>query len=550
MRKHDIVGLSIALVDDQRVVWAQGFGHADKEANVPATADTLYRVASISKLFTATAAMQLAERGQLDIDRPLQDYIPGFSIQTRYAQSAPITPRTLMTHHAGLPRDVLKGMVTRQPQPFGSVVEDLRTSTMAYAPGTLFSYSNTGVTLLGQAIENVSGVAFAEHMQRTVLHPLGMSHSSFRTGVSDGPLMSKGYHKGQLAEQFALRDVPAGGLNSSVTELSRFVSMVFADGKAGGHQILQPHTLRTMLQPQNLAVPLDFDLLMGLGWMLGSLGKTPIEGAGLLAQHGGALQAFRGQLKILPAHKLGVVILANSSSAGEAIDEIANDALSLALEAKTGIRPTEPPRQQHTEARLPESALEEYPGRYTTMAGLARIRADGTRLKADAMQRNFDLVPRGSGQLQLRYSLLGLLRIPLGPLDDIGLSLRSVAGRQVLVAHANGQEVLVGQKMALAAAPITPAWRQRLGSYEIEDGGNDHLFTRNIRLIEDQGQLVVDVAIEDEPARTRIPLKPLSDTEALLLGLLDDGGETLGVGQFNGEERLLFSGYQLKRVGK
>ncbi|RTL32059.1 MAG: class A beta-lactamase-related serine hydrolase, partial [Rhodocyclaceae bacterium] len=108
MRQQSIVGLSVAVVDDQRLLWARGFGFADKEKGVPATPDTLYRVGSISKLFTDTAAMQLAEQGRLDIDAPLARALPGFSIRSRFADAPPITLRGLMTHHAGLPRDYLK----------------------------------------------------------------------------------------------------------------------------------------------------------------------------------------------------------------------------------------------------------------------------------------------------------------------------------------------------------------------------------------------------------------------------------------------------------
>ena len=112
MKKNSVTGLSIALVDDQRIVWAEGFGYADQEKKIPATADTLYRVGSISKLFTDTAAMQLVEQGKLDIDQPLKKYIPNFSIKSRYPDTAEITPRQLMTHHSGLPRDRLKGFMT------------------------------------------------------------------------------------------------------------------------------------------------------------------------------------------------------------------------------------------------------------------------------------------------------------------------------------------------------------------------------------------------------------------------------------------------------
>ena len=108
MNKNAVPGLSIALVDDQHVVWAEGFGDADVARKIPASAETIYRVGSISKLFTATAAMQLVEQGQLDIDQPLQKYLPGFAPKTHLQQAA-ITPRQLMTHHSGLARDRFKG---------------------------------------------------------------------------------------------------------------------------------------------------------------------------------------------------------------------------------------------------------------------------------------------------------------------------------------------------------------------------------------------------------------------------------------------------------
>ena len=163
MKKRDVTGLSIALVDDQRVVWAEGFGYADKAGNVPASPETVYRAGSISKLFTATAAMQLAERGRLDIDRPLGDYLPGFSIRTRFADAAPVTPRSIMTHHSGLPSDYLKGMWTRNPEPFTRVAGYVRDEYAANPPGVVFSYSNLGVTLLGDAIGKVAGRDFASH---------------------------------------------------------------------------------------------------------------------------------------------------------------------------------------------------------------------------------------------------------------------------------------------------------------------------------------------------------------------------------------------------
>src|SRR5215831_2018340 len=108
MQKHGVTGLSLAVVDDQQVVWVQGFGYADATHSIPATPDTVYRVGSLSELFTAIAAMQLAERGIIDLDRPLQTYVPEFAIHSRFADPEPITLRHLMSHHAGLPTNYLK----------------------------------------------------------------------------------------------------------------------------------------------------------------------------------------------------------------------------------------------------------------------------------------------------------------------------------------------------------------------------------------------------------------------------------------------------------
>jgi len=171
MKKRDVTGLSIALVDDQRVVWAEGFGYADKAGKIPASPETVYRAGSISKLFTATAAMQLAEQGRLDIDRPLGDYLPGFSIRTRFVDEAPVTPRSIMTHHSGLPSDYLKGMWTRNPESFTRLADRVRDEYAANPPGTVFSYSNLGVTLLGDAIGKVAGRDFVSHVRDEIFLP-------------------------------------------------------------------------------------------------------------------------------------------------------------------------------------------------------------------------------------------------------------------------------------------------------------------------------------------------------------------------------------------
>lgn len=234
MKRHDVTGLSIALVDDQKVVWAEGFGFADEANKVPASPETIYRVGSISKLFTASAAMQLTEEGKFDIDKPLATYLPEFSVKSRFSDASPITPRTLMTHHSGLPSDYLKGMWTKDPEPFTGLVKRVRDEFAAYPPNYVFSYSNLGVDLLGHAVERAAGRDFVGRVDASLLAPLGMTRSSFSPRPDMEPFLSKGYRRGKETFEPPLRDVPAGGLHSSVLDLSRFMQMIFAEGSSGG----------------------------------------------------------------------------------------------------------------------------------------------------------------------------------------------------------------------------------------------------------------------------------------------------------------------------
>ncbi|MBI5889212.1 MAG: beta-lactamase family protein [Nitrosomonadales bacterium] len=547
MSRNSVEGLSIALVDDQRIVWAEGFGYADEEKNLPATADTVYRVGSISKLFTDTAAMQLVEQGWFDIDQPLRHYVPGFSIRTRFAGAPEITPRHLMTHHSGLPRDRQKGFMTANPPPFAQLVDELRDSDAAYPPNLVFSYSNLGISLLGVAIQKQGGLPFDEFMRRSLLVPLGMSNSSFDTGLSSSALAARGYRGRQAVVEPALRDVPAGGLNSSVADLSRFISMVFASGKSGNRQIVQAKTLAEMLRPQNAAVPLDFNFHAGLGWMLSTLGTSSIRNGGTVAHHSGATAYFHSQMYILPEYKLGVVVLSNSSTSGRAVDHIATEALTLALEAKTGIRQPEPFKMQPDARPLPSETVQEYAGDYTTLAGFARIRTCGRGLCADVADHGFDLVRGSDGLFRLDYSLLGIFRVDLGPLGEIGLSRRTVEGRELLVARVGEQEMLVGERIQPVSTP--QAWRQYLGDYEIADLEGDHKFVERISLIEERGYLLVEVTpVESYGIKQRIALKPLSDSEGILLGPLGDGGETVRSVTLDGKKRVQFSGYLLKKL--
>ena len=316
MQQANITGLSVALVDDQEIVWAEGFGYANKANDVKATPETLYRVASVSKLLTATAVMQLVDQGEIDLDQPLHTYLPEFSVKSRFPDADPITVRHLLTHHSGLPSDWINGMQTQGDdqqalitRTFASLLEEIKDTYVANPPNTVFSYSNLGYSVLGHVVEHVTGQEFSAYVDEALLKPLGMSASSFAFTPAMSSSLSKEYRDGEEQEYIWSRDIPAATLHSTVLDLGQFMRMMFADGKAGSQPILQPQTVAEMWRPQNDNVPLDFDARWGLSWWLLDIG---LGYAGKIAWHSGNVGMWNSLLVTLPEHKLGVVMLSNS----------------------------------------------------------------------------------------------------------------------------------------------------------------------------------------------------------------------------------------------
>lgn len=543
MEKENVTGLSIALVDDQRVIWAEGFGFADKANNVPATAETIYRAGSITKLFTATAVMQLADQEKLDIDKPLQTYLPDFSIRSRFPDAGPITPRTIMNHHSGIPTNYLKGMWSKQPEPFQNLVKQISDEYVAAPPNLVFSYSNLGVTLLGHALERVSGQSYAEYLNSSILSPLRMSHSTFSEAPDHSALAAKAYSKDRESEEFPLRDIPAGGLNTTVLDLSRFVQMVFAGGRTSERQIIKTQTLDEMFRPQNDNVPLDFDMRIGLAWGIRS---NDINNGGMRVGHNGATLYHRSELTLLLDHKLGVVVLSNSSSAGSVVNKVATETLKLALLAKTGIQqPEKKTELPAVVSRTPEE-LQAHEGIFETLGGVVRVRSESDHLRVEMMKKDLYLWPRTDSRFYLQYKLLGLIPISLGNLDNLGISLEKIDGLEILKGKMIDRELLIGER--IQPVPISEKWLQRLGDYEIVNPGNDATLLDKVHLRLDNGILLLDYQLPLFATDIlTLALRPISDFEAIIYGIGRRKGETIQTVDAGQNELLLYSGYLLRK---
>ncbi len=356
MAEKQIPGLSIALVDDQKTVWAQGFGLADSQNKRPATAATIYRIGSVSKLFTDIAIMQLVERGELNLDAPVSEYLPNF--RPRNPFGPPITLRELMSHRSGLLREPPVGNYFDPSEPsLAATVRSLNETELVFAPQTHTKYSNAAIAVVGDVLEARNHEVFAKYLKHAVLDPMGMGHSSFEAdpGVLRDLATAKMWTydgKTFVAPTFQLGMSPAGSMYSTVTDLGKFVSVLLARGRiqssdragdkdfaetahstvavqrgAGSGTLLQSKTLDQMWSPQ---FPNPGGRVFGLGFVV-----SDFEGHRMVG-HGGAIYGFATSLALLPDDKLGVVVTATEDVANALTDRIAAEALRLVLAQRSG----------------------------------------------------------------------------------------------------------------------------------------------------------------------------------------------------------------------
>lgn len=304
-------GLSIGIVYDQNLMWAKGYGFADLERRRPATPATLYRIASISKLFTATAIMQLRDQGRLRLDDPVRDRLPWFTVEKTDAADLPITIRQVLTHTSGLPRN-MPGVNWNPPTFPGQSVptERLPPYKAVFPPATRLTYSNLGYTVAGAVIGRVSGDPWAAYIERHLLKPLGMT----ATGVAqrrDGPDFAVGYSRrvpGQPRELEPFVDTgdlaAAGAIASNVEDLAKFVSLQFRTSPDDARAVVRGSTLREMHRVQWLHP--DWQGGYGLGFRVRRIGGHVRVG------HGGDLPGYKADIDFAPDLKLGVIALANA----------------------------------------------------------------------------------------------------------------------------------------------------------------------------------------------------------------------------------------------
>jgi serine beta-lactamase-like protein LACTB len=325
MSANSVPGIGAAVVLEGEPVWSAGFGMSDLEDSAPATSSTLFRLGSISKPITATAVMQLWERGKLDLDAPVQKYCPAFP-----QKEWPITSRQLLGHLGGIRHynpDGKGDVPDDSARHFATMEESLQifaADPLVAKPGTEFHYSTYGYTLLGCVLEGAAGEKFVDFVRKNIFQPAGMDQTRDDDFFAIVPHRTRWYHKDKsgVVRNAGVLDssykIPGGGLISSADDLARFEAAILAD------KLMQRATrdlMWTNLQPAE-GKPSHY----ALGWFVAE--KFGLRTAG----HTGGQQGTDTAFLVVPDRRAGVVVLANIDNVNTNL--LADEILKIVLDLK------------------------------------------------------------------------------------------------------------------------------------------------------------------------------------------------------------------------
>lgn len=324
-------GLAAGVVRDGRLEWFLGHGVSDVESREPVTQDTVFRIGSITKTFTAIAVMQLWERGLVDLDAPASEYLRSFRLVPARPSFRPATARHLLTHTAGIGywrrlSDLLQpgvGSGDRAGRSGASPLPEYyrRGLPVEVEPGTKWVYSNHGFAALGQIVEDVSGRPLDHYLRDHIFQPLGMEHTDLVRSEQVRARLATGYVlRSRGLKPVADRDFPtpgAGAMYSTTGDMARYVAALLHGGANEHGSVLKPETLATMFQPHFQPDP----RLPGMG-----LGFEPgEEGGHKTIGKGGIVSGFHSAMVLAPDRGIGVLVFSNTGglSGGSSAEPLA-----------------------------------------------------------------------------------------------------------------------------------------------------------------------------------------------------------------------------------
>ena len=374
--------LTIALVDANRIIWAQTFGIADREAGQAPSDTTMFGIGSVSKMFAAIAAMKLVERGVIDLDTPLVNYLPSFRMAS--VNYDKITIRMLLNHSSGFPGTDYHNVETTSPVPgyANQVLQTLSTARLKAPPGYMNVYSNDGFTLIEALVQAKTGKSYVQFVQDEILTPLGMNNTSHTISAFPAGSYAKAYVEGVVQPQEFVNAFASGGIYSTAKDMARIVMMFLGNGTFGATRILSGASVAQMAADQTIGTfnPVRFgSTAFGLGWdTVLQPGLAAVGFDGWLK--GGDVTSYHAAIAVSPKAQLGIVVIGASGFDSGSATTIAERVLLRALveNGRIAAFPSALPNAVPPTVPVPGGLLAAITGVYANYNTIVRIPDDGS----------------------------------------------------------------------------------------------------------------------------------------------------------------------------
>ncbi len=487
MHKNKVAGLSIAVVDSNGVLLADGFGMADKESKIAADNSTLFPIASVTKTFTGIAVMQLVEKGLIDLDKPIGDYIPELSLPD--GEENTITVRMLLTHHSGIHGDILYNWylpdISKDPFIYEQIVPLINEEGTIFTPGKLHSYSNAGYSLLGVLVHKVSGMGYVDYIRTDIFEPLGMNSSIVFAGEPANNFIAKGYFGKEACPMPMKLGIPAGGIALTADDAAKYLSAII-DTYHGDSTLLKQGTIKMMMSQQNASVELDKGFSVGLTWFL----QNPLMRHTKYAAHRGELPPFHSMMVILPEIKCGVFISVNTNKASSVPDESAHKIISDLYEYQSG--KVLPGSETETTISLTPEQLKQHEGIYPNVYfGPMTVKLKGKKLvvKSPVMPTALVLIPDADTTFSIKAQILGI-RFSVNMLKAMKAEFRETGGEKYM--YFNIQNSLLNPNLRIEPFKIPQEYSNYEGKYKIVNMKNPDRVVKDVNLgIDKTGQFFI-----------------------------------------------------------
>jgi CubicO group peptidase (beta-lactamase class C family) len=319
IKQRETPGVAVAVVDDKAVLWREVYGTTSRAKDKPVTPRTLFSIQSMSKSFAALGVLMAVQDGLLDLDAPITDYLPDFSVRSRYEErpERKMTLRHLLSHRAGFTHEApVGGNYDSRPTTFSEHVLSISDTWLRYPVGYRYSYSNMGIDLAGYILERKSGMPFAAYIREKVLIPLGMNDSTLDTATI---LKAEDRALGHLAPSVTVAGgipvevamIPSGGVYTNVLDMARYLMFHINEGRVDGRPLLRDDLMRAM---HTVAFP---EAHARFGYGLGII--IDHYGPEVYYTHGGGGYGFGSYMIMFTGLKLGIVYMTNSEYGGQGV---------------------------------------------------------------------------------------------------------------------------------------------------------------------------------------------------------------------------------------